>query len=230
MKRLLLFLVAFAAIASTAIAQVSVVRGSVQDENGEPLAGVSILVKGTQVGTVTDIDGTFNLRGIPANAQTLVVSFIGMETLEIPVQPQVFVTMSPDSEALEEAVVTIAYGAAKRSTLTGAIASVGSEKLENRPTSSVTSALEGTVTGVQVNSTIGNPGTDPSIMIRGNGTVNGSYLALASTSVSIDSRRASALSRAFCSSFTILIVSFTSISAIAFAVISEIISLKFFIV
>ena len=174
MKRLLLFLVAFAAIASTAIAQVSVVRGSVQDENGEPLAGVSILVKGTQVGTVTDIDGTFNLRGIPANAQTLVVSFIGMETLEIPVQPQVFVTMSPDSEALEEAVVTIAYGAAKRSTLTGAIASVGSEKLENRPTSSVTSALEGSVTGVQVNSTYGSPGDDPSIRIRGIGTINGS--------------------------------------------------------
>ena len=229
MKRLILFLTSILVLASTAFAQ-STVRGSVKDENGEPLAGVSVLVKGTQVGTVSDIDGTFTLRGVPANAQTLVISFIGMETLEVPVQPNVNVIMYPDSEALEEAVVTIAYGAAKRSTLTGAISSVSSEKIANRPTSSVTSALEGTVTGGQVNSTIGNPGTDPSIMIRGNGTVNGSYLALASTSVSIDSRRASALSRAFCSSFTILIVSFTSISAIAFAVISEIISLKFFIV
>ena len=177
MKRLILFLTSILVLASTAFAQ-STVRGSVKDENGEPLAGVSVLVKGTQVGTVSDIDGTFTLRGVPANAQTLVISFIGMETLEVPVQPNVNVIMYPDSEALEEAVVTIAYGAAKRSTLTGAISSVSSEKIANRPTSTVTSALEGTVTGVQVNSTIGNPGSDPSIMIRGNGTVNGSYSPL----------------------------------------------------
>ena len=177
MKRFLLFLTSLLVLASTAFAQ-STVRGSVKDENGEPLAGVSVLVKGTRVGAVTDIDGTFLLRGVPANAQTLVISFIGMETIEVPVQPNVNVVLYPDSEALEEAVVTIAYGAAKRSTLTGAISSVGSEKIANRPASSVTSALEGTVTGVQVNGTIGNPGTDPSIMIRGNGTVNGSYSPL----------------------------------------------------
>lgn len=178
MKRFLLFLTSILVLASTAFAQVSAVKGTVSDENGEPLAGVSILVKGTQVGTVSDIDGTFNLRGIPANAQTLVISFIGMETIEIPAQPTVNVVLYPDSEALEEAVVTIAYGAAKRSTLTGAIASVNAEKLENRPTSSVTSALEGSVTGVQVNSTYGSPGDDPSIRIRGIGTINGSSTPL----------------------------------------------------
>ena len=178
MKRFLLFLTSILVFASTAFAQVSNVRGSVRDENGEPLAGVSVLVKGTQVGAITEIDGTFNLRGIPANAKTLVFSFIGMETQEVPVQPNVDIVMYLDSEALEEAVVTIAYGAAKRSTLTGAISSVGSEKLENRPTSSVTSALEGTVTGVQVNSTYGSPGDDPSIRIRGIGTINGSATPL----------------------------------------------------
>ena len=177
MKRLILFLTSILVLASTAFAQTTV-RGSVKDDTGEPLAGVSILVKGTSVGTVTDVDGTFNLRGVPANAQTLVISFIGMETLEVPVQPNVNVVMYPDSEALEEAVVTIAYGAAKKSTLTGAISSVSAEKIANRPTSSVTSALEGMVTGVQVNSTYGNPGSSPSIMIRGNGTVNGSYSPL----------------------------------------------------
>ena len=140
MKRFLLFLTSLLVLASTAFAQ-STVRGSVKDENGEPLAGVSVLVKGTRVGAVTDIDGTFLLRGVPANAQTLVISFIGMETIEVPVQPNVNVVLYPDSEALEEAVVTIAYGAAKRSTLTGAISSVGSEKIANRPASSVTSAL-----------------------------------------------------------------------------------------
>ena len=174
MKRLLLFLTSLLVIVSTAFAQVSVSRGTVLDENGEPLPGVSVLVKGTQIGTVTDIDGTFTLRGIPAGASTLVISFIGMETQEVPVAPTVNVVMAPDSEALEEAIVTIAYGAAKRSTLTGAISSVGSEKLENRPTSSVASALEGSVTGVQVNSTYGAPGDDPSIRIRGIGTINGS--------------------------------------------------------
>ena len=85
MKRLLLFLAAFAAIASTAFAQVSTVKGTVSDENGVPMAGVSVLVKGTQIGTVTDVDGTYTLRGVPANAQTLVFSFIGMETLEVAV-------------------------------------------------------------------------------------------------------------------------------------------------
>ncbi len=177
MKRLILFLTSLLVLASTAFAQ-STVRGSVKDENGEPLAGVSILAKGTQVGTVTDVNGTFLLRGIPANAQTLVISFIGMETVEVPVQPNVDVVLYPDSEALEEAVVTIAYGAAKRSSLTGAIASVGSEQLVNRPTSSVTTALEGTMAGVQVNSTYGAPGSDPSIYIRGVGTINGSTSVL----------------------------------------------------
>ena len=158
----------------TAFAQVSTVRGKITDEHGEALPGVSILVKGTQVGTMTEPDGNFVLTGIPGNAKTLVVSFIGMVTQEVAIQPVVNVVLYADSEALDEAVVTIAYGAAKRSSLTGAVASVDAEKIANRPTSSVTSALEGTVTGVQVNGTYGAPGTDPSIMIRGNGTVNGS--------------------------------------------------------
>ncbi len=178
MKRLLLFLTTFVVLASTAFAQVSTVRGSVRDESGEPLAGVSILVMGTQVGTITEVDGTFLLRNVPASAKTLSISFIGMETQEVPVQPTVDIVLYPDSEALEEAVVTIAYGAAKRSSLTGAIASVGSEQLANRPTSSVTTALEGTVSGVQINSTIGSPGNDPHVYIRGVGTINGSSSVL----------------------------------------------------
>ena len=177
MKRLILFLTSLLVLASTAFAQ-STVRGSVKDENGEPLAGVSVVAKGTSVGTVTDIDGTFLLRGIPASVQTLVISFIGMETVEIQVQPNVNVVLYPDSEALEEAVVTIAYGAAKRSSLTGAISSVSAEQLASRPTSSVTTALEGTVAGVQINSTYGSPGSDPSVYIRGVGTINGSTSVL----------------------------------------------------
>ena len=112
MKRLILFLTSILVLASTAFAQ-STVRGSVKDENGEPLAGVSVLVKGTQVGTVTDIDGTFTLGGVPAGANTLVFSFIGMETKEVPLSANVNIVMAPDSETLDELVV-VAYGVAKR--------------------------------------------------------------------------------------------------------------------
>ena len=165
----------FLALASTtAFAQVSTVRGIVTDENREALPGVSILVKDTQVGTMTETDGTFVLTGIPSGSKTLVISFIGMVTQEVAIQPNVNIVLQADSEALEEAVVTIAYGAAKKSTLTGAISSINAEKIVNRPTSSVTSALEGSVSGIQVNSTYGAPGEDPSIRIRGIGTINGS--------------------------------------------------------
>ena len=176
MKRLFLFLATIVALTSTAFAQApSTIRGKVTfDEDGQPLPGVSVFVQGTQVGAVTDLDGNYVITNVPSSARVLVFSFIGMETLQLPVAATVNAVMSSDSEALQEAVVTIAYGAAKRSTLTGAISQVSSEKIANRPVSTVTSALEGTVTGVQVNSTFGNPGSDPSIMIRGNGTINGS--------------------------------------------------------
>ena len=180
MKRLFLFLVTIVALTSTAFAQApSTIRGKVTfDEDGQPLPGVSVFVQGTQVGAVTDLDGNYVITNVPSSARVLVFSFIGMETQELPVAATVNAVMSSDSEALQEAVVTIAYGAAKRSTLTGAISQVSSEKIANRPVSTVTSALEGTVTGVQVNSTFGNPGSDPSIIIRGNGTINGSSAPL----------------------------------------------------
>ncbi len=180
MKRLFLILATIVALTSTAFAQApSTIRGKVTfDEDGQPLPGVSVFVQGTQVGAVTDLDGNYVITNVPSSARVLVFSFIGMETQELPVAATVNAVMSSDSEALQEAVVTIAYGAAKRSTLTGAISQVSSEKIANRPVSTVTSALEGTVTGVQVNSTFGNPGSDPSIIIRGNGTINGSSAPL----------------------------------------------------
>ena len=147
-------------------------------EDGSAAVGAGVVVKGTTIGVMTDVNGNFVLSGIPASAKSLEISSIGMVTVEVPIQNVVNVALEADNELLEEAVVTIAYGAAKKSTLTGAISQVSSEKIAARPVSTVTSALEGTVTGVQVNSTFGNPGSDPSIMIRGNGTVNGSYSPL----------------------------------------------------
>lgn len=176
MKRIALFFACLLFIGGgIAAAQGSKVQGTVvSSEDGLPVIGASVFVTGTSIGAVTDANGNYVLTGVPASAKSITFSYIGMVTVEKPVASVVNVTMNPDSEALQEAVVTIAYGAAKKSSLTGAIASVSSEKLEMRPASSVVSALEGTVSGVQINSTYGAPGTDPSIRIRGVGTVNGS--------------------------------------------------------
>ena len=174
-KLLLLMLGLLATLGGALFAQTRTVTGKVTlAEDGSGAVGAYVVVKGTTIGASTDINGDFVLSGVPASAKTLEISSIGMVTVEVPVQNVVNVALEPDNELLDEAVVTIAYGAAKRSSLTGAVASVGSEKIANRPTSSVTSALEGTVSGIQVNSTYGSPGDDPSIRIRGIGTINGS--------------------------------------------------------
>ena len=160
---------------SMAFAQTRTVTGTVTSaEDGQPVVGASVFVKGaTNVGVVTDLDGKFVLNGVPTSATTLVVSSIGMISKEVPVAAVVNVVLDADSEVLEEAVVTIAYGAAKKSTLTGAISQVNSESIQTRPASNVATVLEGSVSGVQVNSTYGAPGDDPSIRIRGFGTING---------------------------------------------------------
>ena len=162
-------------LCDVAIAQNITVRGTVKDATtGEGIPFAAIQLKGTLTGTSADLDGNYSID-VPRNA-TLVFSSIGYVTQEAAVEGRavVDILLATDAEALEEAVITIAYGAAKKSSLTGAISNVSSEKLEARPTSSVTSALEGTVTGVQVNNSYGAPGSEPSIMIRGNGTINGS--------------------------------------------------------
>ncbi len=157
-----------------ALAQSPTVSGVVlSDEDGEPVVGASVLIKGTSTGAVTDVDGKFTISKVPSGSKTLVVSFVGMETQEVALRPQVRVSLKPDAQTLDE-IVTVAYGSTRRSSITGAISSVSKEQLEVRPVSSVTSALEGTVSGVQVSNSIGQPGNDADIRIRGIGTVNGS--------------------------------------------------------
>lgn len=175
-KKILSLMLSLVLSMSFAFAQTRTVTGTVTSaEDGQPVIGASVFVKGAQnIGVVTDLDGKFVLNGVPASANTLIVSSIGMLTQEVPVAAVVNVVLEPDSEVLQDAVITIAYGAAKKSTLTGAISQVSAEKIQNRPTSSVASALEGSVSGVQVNGTYGAPGEDPSIRIRGIGTINGS--------------------------------------------------------
>ena len=160
-----------------ALAQ-SLVSGTVLSSDDEsPIIGASIKIQGSNMGTVTDVDGNFRLENVKKGAK-LVVSYIGMSTQTIVGKPNMKIYLASDSKSLDEVVVQVAYGAAKKSTLTGAVTQVDSKQIEVRPVSSVTSALEGTTSGIQINSTYGQPGEEPSIRIRGFGTVNGSATPL----------------------------------------------------
>ena len=113
-----------------------------------------------------------------SSAKTLLVSFVGMQTQEVEIKPHVKVTLKSDSEMLDE-VVVVAYGTASRQSITGAVASIDSKKLEMRPVTEVTGTLEGAAPGIQVNNSYGEPGSDKSeIRIRGFGSVNGTNAPL----------------------------------------------------
>ncbi len=172
MKRKLMLLLACLFVGIGLVtAQTQKVTGVViSEEDGQPVIGASVLVKGTQIGTITGVDGDFTLPNVPSSAKTLLVSFVGMQSQEVAIRPTVKVTLKADSEVLDE-VVVVAYGTAKKESLTGSISVVDSKKIEKRITTSVTGALEGSAPGVQVNNTYGEPGKAPSIRIRGFGTL-----------------------------------------------------------
>ena len=149
------------------------VSGTVTEEaTGEPAIGATVLVKGTTNGTVTDIDGNWSLSNVPGDA-TLVFSYIGMQSLEEPVNGRnaINVSLREDVHALEE-VVVIGYGTARKRDLTGSIASINAEEISNRPSANLLASIQGKVAGVQVVNT-GRAGQDPEIRIRGTNSING---------------------------------------------------------
>ena len=159
-------------------AQISKVTGNVtSEEDGLPVVGASVLVKGTTVGTVTDIDGNFTLTNVPSSAGTLVISFIGMQSQEVKIKSHVKVVLKSDAEQLEE-VMVVAYGTAKKSAFTGSAATIKNEKITSRQTSNVTNALAGQVAGVQTTSSTGQPGKDATVRIRGIGSISASNTPL----------------------------------------------------
>ena len=105
------------------MAQNTKVTGQVLDENGEPVIGASVVVKGTTIGTVTDFDGNFTLD-VPSNEKHLEISYVGMKKVEVRVSPQVKAVLESDSEALDEVVVT-GYGVQKKASFTGAASIIG---------------------------------------------------------------------------------------------------------
>ena len=155
-----------------ATAQTSKVSGVVTSEDdGLPVVGASVLVKGTTVGTVTDIDGKFNLTNVPSSAKTLVVSYIGMKSQELAIKQNMSIVLKGDAAILEEVVVT-GYGVTKKAAFTGAATTVSTDKIINKTDANPIKALEGTVAGLQLNVASGQPGAPANIFIRGRNSIN----------------------------------------------------------
>ena len=174
MKHFIVFLLLFIGIGSITAQNVKI-TGTVNDNTGEAVIGANIKVKGGTGGTITDIDGHFNIEASP-NA-TLVVSFIGYTTQEVALKGKtnILITLSEDSQALDE-VVVIGYGTQKKVNLTGSVAAVKiDEAIASRSISNVSSSLSGLVPGLVVNQSTGFAGADgASLKVRGLGSINNS--------------------------------------------------------
>ncbi len=161
---------------SVVTAQVSKVSGVVIGaEDGEPVIGATVTVKGIPtVGTITDLDGKFVLENLPGNAKTLVFSYVGMATKEVPVRSYVKVELQPDAEMLEDVIIT-GYGSAKKlGSVVGSAIAVSGEKLEKLPVANIGDALQGQVSGLQVYTSSGEPSAGVSIRLRGVSSISSS--------------------------------------------------------
>ncbi len=171
------FLLVFLLLAGMQIilAQTRDVTGVVTSaEDGSSIPGASVIVKGTSIGTITDIDGKFSMK-VPQGSKSILVSFVGYASSEIALTSakNYTIALKAGQIAVDE-VVVVAYGTAKKSAITGAAAQISSAKLANRPINNISKAIEGSTTGVQVTSGNGQPGSDAAIRIRGFGSINAS--------------------------------------------------------
>jgi TonB-linked SusC/RagA family outer membrane protein len=146
--------------------QVKKITGTVKDELGQPLIGVTVSF-GTGAGTVTDLDGVFTLDNVPEDA-VLTISYVGYKEAKVPVlgKETILITLQPDEQLLDE-VVVIGYGIQKKSNVTGAISSIKADDLKNSPITNAASALQGRVAGVQIVNNSGAPSATPTIRVRG---------------------------------------------------------------
>lgn len=152
-------------------AQHQVVSGTViSSEDGEPVIGASVIVKGTTIGTVTDFDGKFSLE-LDGKHHTLIISYIGMAPQELKAQPSMKVSLQADTQNLEEVVVT-GYGVTKKAAFTGSAQTVKGEELTKKSDGNFMKSLQGSVAGLQMNNAGGQPGQFASVSIRGTGSVN----------------------------------------------------------
>ena len=152
------------------------VSGVVVYENGEPVIGASVQAQGTTQGTISDYDGKFEME-VPESVKTLVISYVGMKTVEVNAGENLRIVMSDDTKLIQEVVVT-GYGTVAKGAYAGSAQAVKAEDIEKKNPSDVTKALAGEVAGVQVVNSSGQPGTVSSIRIRGIGSISASSAPL----------------------------------------------------
>lgn len=173
-QKLLKLILIFFTLSGAVNAQTRTVTGRVTGkDDGQPLPGVSVIIKGTKTGTQTDPNGRFSVS-IPSNNATLVFSFLGYSTQEVAATGNVNVALVPVQNQLNEVVISVPYGTAKRETFVGSAATISAKDLTNRPVTNPLSALAGVAPGVQVNPASGQPGGAPTIRVRGFGSINSS--------------------------------------------------------
>jgi TonB-linked SusC/RagA family outer membrane protein len=169
-KRLMMFLAALFLMVGTAMAQTKVNGTVTSQDDGQPVIGASVLVVGTQVGTVTDVNGRFELV-LPAGKKTLRITYVGMEPIEVSARPNMRIMLTSDQKALDE-VIVVAYGTQKKSSFTGSASVVGADEIGKVQVTNAIDALKGKAAGVQIYSASGQPGTTPTIRIRGVNSIN----------------------------------------------------------
>lgn len=156
---------------ASAVVQKKTIKGKVIDAQGEAIIGANVRIKGTSIGTITDIDGNFTLEVTPNSV--IEISYIGYVSQEVNVKGNTPITVKliEDTKNLDE-VVVVGYGTQKKVNLTGSVASINSEVIENVPAANLSSALSGRLAGVNITQTAGKPGGGSSLSIRADGTWN----------------------------------------------------------
>ena len=173
MKKISLILAILAIGIQAVLAQTREITGTVTSaDDGSSIPGVSVSAKGTTLGTITDLDGRYAFK-VPQNTETLVFTFVGMATQEVPIQGKTIINVELRSDIKDiDEVLVVAYGTSTKGSFTGSAGVVDAEELEKKQVSNVSNALAGTISGVQILSNNGQPGSSAKIRVRGIGSIN----------------------------------------------------------
>ena len=170
MKKIVFLFMSIVLACSTMVAQTFQVKGVVIDENNEPIVGAAVMVKGSQRGSLSDVDGGFVLNNVK-QGEKLVVSYVGMKTKTVDAKTSMRIVLETDNKVLDE-VIVVAFGEQKKSSFTGSAGLVNADKIAERQVNNVVDALNGQVAGVQMINTSGDPASRPTIRIRGISSIN----------------------------------------------------------
>ena len=176
-KKLCLILTLCMLSVGMAFAQKTVTGTVYEAATGDPILGATVRVQGTSIGSTTDANGNFTIKNVPNDATSLLITYLGMQDVDVAIKPNVKVSMKEDTKLLDE-VFVVAYGTATKATFTGSAGVMDAAAIENRQISNVTNALAGNVAGVTAYKANGQPGTSSSIRIRGFGSINASMAPL----------------------------------------------------